>query len=191
MTKIKSNEFLFLELQNGQERAFDFVFWKYYKSLCAQANAYVKDLDKVQSLVQDCFVKLWNNRNELDKVSRLAPYLSLMVRNKCIDYLRKIKSIESLSESEHLGESDIHTENAVSFHELEERLIVALAAMPERCRMAFEYSRFEGLSYKKIAEQMGITVNAVERLIGRALKTLRKDLKDYLIAFLLLCLSVL
>ena len=192
MTKIKieSNEFLLLELQNGQERAFDFVFRKYYKSLCAQANSYVKDLDKAQSLVQDCFVKLWNNRNDLDRVNRLAPYLSLMVRNKCIDYLRTKKSVESINESEHLGESDIHTENTVNFHEFEERLIVALAVMPERSRMAFEFSRFEGLSYKEIADKMGITVKAVERLIGRALKTLRKDLKEYLTAIILAVLTM-
>ena len=178
--KIENNEFLLLELQNGQERAFDFVFRKYYKSLCAQANSYVKDLDKAQSLVQDCFVKLWNNRNELDKVNRLAPYLTLMVRNRCIDHLRKEKSIESLNHSEHMEESDIHTENTVNFHEFEERLIVALAALPERSRMAFEYSRFEGLSYNEIAERMDITPKAVERLISRALKSLRKNLKEFL-----------
>ena len=186
----ENNEFLLLELQNGQERAFDFVFRKYYKSLCAQANSYVKDLDKAQSLVQDCFVKLWNNRNELDKVNRLAPYLTLMVRNRCFDYLRKVKSIESLNQSEHMEESDIHTENMVNFHEFEERLIVALAAMPERSRMAFEYSRFEGLSYKEIAVKMDITVKAVERLITRSLIALRKDLKEFITAFILICLSI-
>lgn len=188
--KIENNEFLLLELQNGQERAFDFIFRKYYKSLCVQANSYVKDLDKAQSLVQDCFVKLWNNRNELEKVNRLAPYLTLMVRNRCIDHLRKIKSIESLDKSEHMEESDIHTENTVNFHEFEERLIVALAVMPERSRMAFEYSRFEGLSYEEIADKMGITVKAVERLISRALKSLRNDLKEYITVFILLCLSI-
>lgn len=187
---IESNEFLLLELQNGQERAFDFVFRKYYKSLCAQANSYVKDLDMAQSLVQDCFVKLWNNRNELDKINRLAPYLTLMVRNRCIDYLRKVKSIESLNQSEHMEESDIHTENMVNFHEFEERLIVALAAMPERSRMAFEYSRFEGLSYKEIAVKMDITVKAVERLITRSLNALRKDLKEFITTFILICLSI-
>ncbi|MCY1719356.1 RNA polymerase sigma-70 factor [Prolixibacteraceae bacterium Z1-6] len=175
-----NNEFLLLELQNGQERAFDYIFRKYYKALCAQANIYVHDLDKAQSLVQDCFVKLWNLRGSLDQVNRLAPFLSLMVRNKCIDHLRKIKTQQQLQESENYGIVDIHSDSNILFHEFEERLVVALSALPERCRMAFEYSRFEELSYKEIAEKMDVSVKAVEKLISRALKILRKELKDYL-----------
>ena len=83
------NLFLLQELQKGQERAFDYIFRKYYKALCAQANAYVKDLDKAQSLVQECFIKLWENRANSDKINNLPSYLAFMVRNRCVDYIRK------------------------------------------------------------------------------------------------------
>ena len=184
--QLESNEFIQLELQNGQERAFDYIFRKYYKALCAQANAYVNDLDKAQSLVQSCFVKLWENRDELDKIKKLSPYLSFMVRNRCIDYLRKTKTFEQVHEVYDVCDTDIHTEDTILFREFEERLIVALTALPERCRVAFEYSRFQELSYKEIAEKMDISNKGVEALISRSLKILRKDLKEYLPIFILL-----
>lgn len=175
-----STNFLLFELQNGQERAFNYIFRKYFKALCAQANLYVNDLDKAQSLVQDCFIKLWVNRENAGEIKNLPSYLTSMVRNKCIDYIRKEKSLKNLHESAEKETVEIYSGDGTLKHEFEEKLIVALAALPERSRMAFEYSRFEQLTYKEIAEKMGISVKAVEALVSRALKALRIELKDYL-----------
>lgn len=181
-----SNEFFLSELQSGQERAFDFIFKKYYKALCAQAVSYVSELDIAQSLVQDCFIKLWEKRSEASGIQNLSSYLSLMVRNQCIDYIRKQKSMAELHKKSLQEEETNNTGEAIIYHEFEEKLVAALASLPERSRMAFEYSRFEGLSYPEIATKMGISTKAVEALISRALKTLRFELKEYLpIAILL------
>ena len=177
-------EFLVAELQNGQERAFDFVFRKYYKALCAQANLYVNDLDKAQSLVQDCFIKLWNNRKTAGNIKNLSAYLIYMVRNQCLDYLRKAKSIKNLHQKIQNKEPDVNSLDALISHEFEEKIVGVLASLPERCRIAFEYSRFEELSYKEIAGKMNISTKAVEALISRALKTFRKELKEYLPGFI-------
>jgi len=179
------NDYLLSELQNGEERAFDFIFRKYYKSLCTQALTYVSDLDIAQSLVQECFIKLWEKRSNASSIENIASYLTLMVRNQCIDYLRKSKSIGKLHNID-VGDADNTTDNTVLFREFEEKLVVALASLPERSRIAFEYSRLDGLSYPQIAEKMGITVKAVEALVSRALKLLRVELKDYLPIVILL-----
>ncbi|MEN8115641.1 MAG: RNA polymerase sigma-70 factor [Bacteroidota bacterium] len=180
------NQFLLSELQKGEERAFDFIFRKYYKVLCAQANAYVKDLDKSQSLVQDCLIKLWENRESVEDIKNLASYLSFMVRNQCIDYLRKIKPLKELHGNEEDFSDAVNCEDLFVTREFEERLVVILSSLPERSRVAFGYSRFENLTYKEIAEKMNISVKAIEALVSRALKILRKELKKYLPIFLLL-----
>lgn len=182
-----TSDFLISELQNGQENAFDYIFRKYFKALCAQANLYINDLDKAQSLVQDCFIKLWENRENASTIKNLSSYLSFMVRNHCIDYLRKTKSLKALHENAQKETALIDSEDVLFNSEFEEKLIVVLAELPERSRMAFEYSRFENLTYKEIAKKMGISVKAVEALISRALRTLRIELKDYL-PFLILFL---
>ena len=178
--EINTNGFLLSELQNGQERAFDFIFRKYYKALCAQANAYINDLDKAQSLIQECFIKLWENRENAEQIKNLPTYLSFMVRNQCVDHIRKEKSLENLYRNSENVIAEANSEDLVLSHEFEERVVVVLSSLPERSRIAFEYSRFEYLTYKEIAEKMGISVKAVEALISRALKTLREELKDYL-----------
>lgn len=178
--KNNTTDFLLLELQNGHERAFDFIFRKYIKALCAQATAYVNDTDKAQSLVQDCFVKLWVNRKEAGKIKNLPAYLTYMVRNQCIDYIRKTKSLQTLHENAKEDTTTNNSEDLLLSHDFEEKLVEALASLPERSRMAFEYSRFENKKYTEIAEEMGITTKAVEALISRALKTLRTELKDFL-----------
>lgn len=58
--------------------------------------------------------------------------------------------------------------------------------MPEQCRRAFELSRFEELSYKEIADRLGIATKTVENQIGKALRILRTELSDYLPLLLLL-----
>jgi RNA polymerase sigma-70 factor (ECF subfamily) len=173
-------DFLMFELQNGQERAFDYIFRKYFKALCAQANSYVNDIDKAQSLVQDCFVKLWINRESAGGIKNLPSYLAFMVRNQCVDYLRKTKSLQNLHEEAQKETTETYAEDSIFKSDFEEKLIIVLSELPERSRMAFEYSRFENLTYKEIADKMGISVKAVEALVSRALKTLRTQLKDYL-----------
>ncbi|MDX8340681.1 RNA polymerase sigma-70 factor [Draconibacterium sp. IB214405] len=186
-SEIQNINFLLAELARGQERAFDFIFRKYYKALCAQANVYVKDIDTAQGIVQESFIKLWGKREEAESIKNLPSYLTSMVRNQCIDYMRKVNVLNKTHQQGALtGDAENTTENLVLAHEFEEKLVVALANLPERCRIAFEYSRFENLKYPEIAEKMGISVKAVEALISRALKTLRTDLKDYLPFLLLL-----
>lgn len=171
---------LLLELKAGRECAFDYIFRKYFRSLCAQAYSYVNDYDQAQSLVQECFIKLWESRDSVDKIKSLSSYLAFMVRNKCIDYIRKDKSLRLLHEKVVENTDSIGSDDHLLASEFEENLIIALATLPERSRLAFEYSRFENLTYKEIAKEMEISVKGVEALISRALKSLCAELKDYL-----------
>lgn len=183
-TTTHTDVFLLNALREGEEKAFDFIFRKFYKALCAQANLYVTDLDLAQSLVQECFLKLWENRENSNQINHLSSYLSFVVRNHCIDHLRKNKNkkhIVEVTEEDGLTEA---SDSPVLSHEFEEQLVEALALLPDRCREAFEYSRFEGLTYPEIAKQMTISVKAVEALMSRSLKILRVELKEYLPLFL-------
>ncbi|MGV8094437.1 MAG: RNA polymerase sigma factor [Mangrovibacterium sp.] len=181
-----SEQFVLIALQEGQEKAFDFIFRRYYKALCAQANLYTQDLDLSQSLVQDCFIKLWEIREQAAEIENLSSWLTVIVRNKCIDYMRKHKREASLVKT--VGQSDTgqDSDTLLLSREFEERLIQALSQLSGRCREAFEYSRFEGLTYPEIASRMNISVKAVEALVSRSLKILRVELKDYLPLIILL-----
>ena len=175
-----SDQYVMQQISSGKEEVFDFIFRKYYKLLCAQAVLYVKDDDLAQEIVQDCFIRFWEKRSELEEVRKLSAFLSFMVRNRAIDYLRKEKTQKTIVESLQYQHQNDTTDNLAISHEFEEIMMEAILNLPDRCREAFEYSRFEGLTYVQIADKMSITPKAVEALIGRSLKLLRSDLIDYL-----------
>ena len=174
------DSFLFGELKAGNDHAFDKIFNDHYQNLCRFAYAIVHDEDAAQSLVQHVFIKLWENRASLDHIKQLIPYLTSMVRNHCINFINRQKKNFSLSDIPEDIQTGNTTENQLDLLELEEKLVIALTALPERCKLAFEYSRFENLTNKEIAEKMEITTKGVEALIGRALKSLRVSLIEYL-----------
>lgn len=181
-----SEQFVLMALKEGQEKAYDFIFRQYYKSLCAQAHLYTQDMDLSQSLVQDCFIKLWETREHAAEIENLSSWLIVMVRNKCIDYIRKHKREATLDRAVNQPATEQDTDTPLLSREFEERLVQALTQLPERCRIAFEYSRVEDLTYPEIASRMNISVKAVEALVSRSLKILRVELKDYLPLVILL-----
>ena len=180
-----SDHFLYTLMLQGKEEAFDFIFRKYYKILVVQAIRFVPDQDSCQSLVQDCFVRFWEKRQELSNIENLYSYLFFMVRNRCIDHLREQHRTHLVQITTQADIPEYLTEEKIDANDLSSHLWQAIAKLPDRCRSAFEYSRIDGLTYSQIAKRMGISDKAVEALVSRALKTLRANLVDFL-GFLIL-----
>jgi RNA polymerase sigma-70 factor, ECF subfamily len=180
MTRETLDNFLIAELKAGNTRAFDKIFNDYYLNLCRYASSIVQDEDKARSLVQNVFVKIWENRLQLENIVNLPPYLTTMVRNESINHLRREKRMVRMD----VLPDELHTNTAAEekFRESEigERLTLATLSLPDRCREAFEYSRFDDLSNSEIALKMGISVKGVEALITRSLKHLRIELAEFL-----------
>lgn len=175
--------FILEELRKGNERAFDFIFREYYKSLSQFSYSIVKEQTAAESIVQDVFIKLWERRDTIENVTNLHSYMMVMVRNQCVDFLRKEKSSSKMHTALRIEKSGNTTEEQIFVNEFEEKLLKSIMNLPERCRKAMEMSRFEGFSNKEIAEQMQISVKGVEALIGRALKLLRVELSEFLPSF--------
>lgn len=178
-----NQQFILYELQKGNERAFNFIFKEYYKSLSQFSYSFIKDQDKAESLVQEVFVKLWEKRESLTAIDNLLSYLMVMVRNISIDYLRREKTSLKVYMKIRPEESVNTTEEEVSKNEFEEKMLKSILKLPERCRTAFELSRFDNLTNKEIAVEMKISVKGVEALIGRSLKLLRTELVEFLPSF--------
>ena len=176
----RKDSFLLEELRSGNVHAFDKIFNDHYQNLCRFAYSIVRDNDSSHSLVQQVFVNLWENRESSYRIDSLIPYLTAMVRNHCINFVKREKRNINLAYIPADAQTENTTENEVFGYDFEEQLINALSLLPERCKKAFEYSRFESMTNKEIAQKMEITTKGVEALIGRALKALRISLADYL-----------
>jgi RNA polymerase sigma-70 factor (ECF subfamily) len=173
---------LFLNKQNPE--LFDEIFRQYSRSLFYYAAKFVDD-EIARDIVQDVFIKLWTTENITVKLS-LNGLLFTMVRNSCLQQLEKQKVRNKyLESSKHLIQEEelrFYMDDRASLLELEmeDKLNEVLNRLPDRCRQVFTMSRFENKKNKEIAEELDISVKAVEKQITRALSEIRVEMKDYL-----------
>jgi len=176
-----------LQSLKGDRNSFKSIFLEYYQPLCHLSIQYLEDEDEARGVVQEAFVKLWEIRQSLDPDSNIRNFLFTLVKNSCLNLLKrrqillrhheKIKRLEMHYQYESLSRMG---DNYLEFNELKERIDVAIRKLPEHCRVVFEMSRFEELKNREIAEKLGVTQKTVEAHLTKALKLLRNDLKDYL-----------
>ena len=180
------------ELKEGDITAFEMFFKAYYQPLCNYAYTFIQDKDEAEEIVQSAFLSVWEKRESLDIKTSLKSYLYTMVRNTSLNVIKheKIKQKyvgESLAVDARSHEG---VAQAVISSELEERIHEALEVLPEQCRLVFKLSRFEELKYAEIATQLEISIKTVENHMGKALRIMREQLKDYLPLLIVLMMNL-
>ena len=165
---------------DDDENAFRTLFFGFFSPLCAFAHRYIDCWETCEDVVQESFLKIWENRKTIKIETSARNFLITSVRNSCIDYLRK----QELKSSYQRYKTDINPDlpdgDIYSVSELRVMLSNALDKLPENVRITFEKNRFEGMKYAEIAAEQQISVKTVEAHISKALKHLRTELKDYL-----------
>lgn len=174
---------LITTLRAGDIAAFEMLFRTYYQSLCNYAYTFVRDREEAEEVVQSTFTNVWEKRDNLSIHTGVKPYLYAMVRNACLNQLKheKVKQQHAAMEIA-VGERSVESvSRTVEASELEHRILEAMSKLPEQCRLVFKLSRFEDLKYAEIADQLNISVKTVENQMGKALRVMREQLKDYLL----------
>lgn len=169
------------ELREGSEKALQEVFSEYYTQLCAIAYQYVGDMQISESIAEECFVSLWEKREQILPLDNFRLYISRMARNRSIDYLRAQRvttvGIDSPSASCFISDSDLFEELVTK--DLQQIIHDTLQSLSPQCRKIFELSREENLSYREIAQRLNISENTVKYHIKQALAALRDALSQY------------
>ncbi len=166
-------------LRRGNILAYDHIYNRYCHKLYLFALRILKDESDAEDIVQEVFIKLWEQRNHLDDHKQLNSFLFTITYNICINLLRKrissTKYLEHLrlsSSSHNFEDQDIEAE----INELKQQIEKLIGSLPERQKEVFLAHRQEGLTYSEIADKLGISENTVENHMSRALKFLRMRL---------------
>lgn len=185
-------------LRSGDENAYKSIFQAWYEPLCAFAIGLVRDSFQAENIVDDAFFHLWEIRGGLEIHSSLKSYLFASVRNRCLNYLASSvrRKYADMTDEEYdmvlnslsaISKDDIY--GRLFEDELRECLMKELGGMSSQCREVFVKSRFEGLTYNEIAQQMNISVNTVKYHLKNALSVLRSGLGKYFLAILMIIVS--
>lgn len=175
------------QLKKKDKKAFEELFKSQYEPLVQFTYKYLNDIDEAEEVVQETFYKLWEKSREIDIEISLKSYLYQSVRNASLNII-KHKSVERKYIKDSLHNKENSTVNFMEIDELKTKISEAVSQLPPACKEVFELSRYEQKKHKEIAEQLNISVKTVENHVGKALKILKKSLKEYLpIYFVLLC----
>ncbi|HEY3369910.1 MAG TPA: RNA polymerase sigma-70 factor [Prolixibacteraceae bacterium] len=194
----EDEKYLFEKLREGDEAAFKVIYNKYVPRLYYFVREYIPQADLAENIIQDTLMTLWDKKGTLANDTNLGAYLYTVSKNNCLYKLRDLKYRKRLYDSTNLGDLEIKANldalsaldtSTLTFSEIEKIIKETMEQLPPQCRVVFQMSRFDEKKYREIAEELSISVKAVEGHMTKALKVFRTNLKDYLplVAFLFIC----
>lgn len=160
-------------LKQDDERAFDALFRHYSALVYRFAYGYLKSRPAAEEIVQECFIKIWEKREQLREDVPLKGYLFTTAHHAVLNELRRDQHHLRLH-GQVAAAGPASVANEAEYQEMEALYLAALDRLPPKQREVFVLSRQQGLSYPEIAERQGVSVKTVEAHIVQALKTLRK-----------------
>ena len=163
-------------VRKADHDVFTALYSRHFQGLMLAALKYVKDTAVAEELVQDIFLKMWEEPAHLASVASLKAYLYRSVINHAINYVNRQKNIAQhhLRMADEISQEYIET--MIEDHALKDLLYREIEQLPEQCRKVFKMSRFQDMKYKEIAAALGIAEKTVENHIVNALRTLRTNI---------------
>jgi RNA polymerase sigma-70 factor (family 1) len=177
---MNSDSDIIRRIRRGDKQEFEKLFRSSYVSLVRYAKTILRDHDTSEEIVQELFFRLWQDRENLKIESSLNGYLFRSVHNRALHYIEHQRVVDRHA-SEMAAETERTSEtvtDAIYYNELQTRVTRVLERLPERCRVIFRMSRFEGLKYCEIAEKLSVSMKTVEANMGKALKEFRNALAE-------------
>jgi RNA polymerase sigma factor (sigma-70 family) len=176
------------EARAGNQEAYTRLVEKYERAIFFHINRMIHNPGIVDDLVQETFLKAFNNIQSYDTTYAFSTWLYRIATNHSIDYLRKRK-LETLSIDQPLqtkdGElgidlPDEHAETDAEILTKERSLIIfdAIHNLPDRYRKIIQLRHMEEKSYEEIAQILDLPLGTVKAHIFRARELLYKYLKD-------------
>ncbi|BAV05025.1 RNA polymerase sigma-70 factor, ECF subfamily [Filimonas lacunae] len=171
MNKSVSNDSLLWEqVRNGNEKAFETLYYRYHHFLLQTTEGVVKDPDAAAELVQQLFVKLWTNRSAIRISNNLKGYLCRMRQNLLYDIHKRSGSTQRYynEQLEQPALSYTHVEERLNARMHLEEVKKQLLKLSPRKRIVYQLVKMEGLSCEAVAAQFSINKRTVRNQASEA-----------------------
>ena len=174
-----------IALKNGEPDAFRQVFRLLYPRLKGYCKLFIADKEQAEDIIQESFLTLWEKRNTIDPAKSVENFIFVIVRNRCLNYLRE-KHLEEgkisldnvkVAELQYLYHLDFTQKEEAS---LEELLIQsfqqAVNELPEKMKNVFIKCKIEGKKQQEVADELSVSLKMVEKHISKAKQHIREKL---------------
>jgi RNA polymerase sigma-70 factor (ECF subfamily) len=160
---------------HGDSEAFEMVIRTHSRTLFAIAYGILQNREEAEDVVQDSLVKAWKMRWRVRDPEKFPAWLSMIARHRAHDVFRKRRPVPFTDEA--IDPNQANTPDTLA---MDQQLHSALATLPELHRAALTLRYFEEMDYSTIENTLGLTNGALRGILGRALASLRKQLRPAL-----------
>ena len=175
-----------LRVMAGDEKAFAALFAHYYEHIYGFAFSVTKSASLTEEIVQDVFVRVWNNRAQLGEIQKFDAWLFIIARNQAYKVIRQKvndpRFVQELDEYFHLYPEA--ADDRLLFKESSELIGKAASTLPRQQQLVFTLSRVDGYSLDEIAGQLQLSKNTVKAHLSKALQGIRMYLQLHAYEFL-------
>lgn len=170
----------FLRMADGDEIAFGEIFYHYGPRILPFVKKMVRSVEVAEEIIQDVFVSLWRNRQNLAGIDNYTSYIFTIATNRTFNHLKQ-KARESRVRQELLVSREGFTNNTketIDFNESRERINDLVSQLSPQKKLIFQLTRDEGLSHEEIARHLDISKNTVKNHLVETLRFLRTHLES-------------
>ncbi len=170
------DEIVYNNIQKRDNKAMEYLFNKYYERLYLFARKMIYNSDTAHDMVQNVFVKLWENSREIHVTHSLKSYLFISVKNECLQYMRSVKIRDNNNRLWALAYIESMNIDSMddSLEEFKIQIQSYIEKLPRQCKMIYKYRVFYGYKYSDIADLMNTTESVVKVQMHRANKKLKE-----------------
>jgi RNA polymerase sigma-70 factor (ECF subfamily) len=152
-----------VSMKNGDRSAFSYLFNLFYNRLVGYITTYTHDKVKSEDIVQQAFISFWEDKSKLDETKSPKPYLYAIAYNRYIDTIKEAKKQEKLlSQIWERALMDRIEEDSDVMEKRIQKMRKVIDSLPPKCKEIIILNKIQGVKYKEIAGQMGISVKTVE-----------------------------
>lgn len=181
---------LFLQVADGDERAFETLFNAFLPKLHPFIIKFIKSELAAQEIIQETFIRVWISRDKLSEIDNPGGWLYKVASNECYSYLRKsILNNKFFNPLTFEPEPVNSTHESFALKELNRLIGEAINKLPAQRKRIYQMSRVEGKSIPEIAALLNISPNTVKNTLVATLKFIREYLAKYGVIFILLLLA--
>lgn len=174
-------------LKRGDKLAFKYFFKSYYDRLVAYITTYTHDKMQSEDIVQQAFINFWDDRLKLDETKSPKGYLYAIAHNRYIDAVKKEEKRVKLLDQiwENALQQRIEEDNETLEKRIQ-KMKKVIESLPPKCKEIIHKNKVQGIKYREIAEQMGISIKTVESQMRIAFNKIRDAFEnDNFLLFLL------
>jgi RNA polymerase sigma-70 factor (family 1) len=168
-------------LRKDDHVSFQQLFEYYSVPLYKFAIGYLKSRELTEDLVQEVFLKIWNNRKDIKTNTSFQSYLFTIALNAVRKHFNKVSQQNDYKHQVliDLSNNQSDLDKNLDYESLLEKLDEFIGQMPEKRREVFIRKKYEEKSLKEIAEELSITTKTVEYHITEAMKNLKNEFEKY------------